>query len=249
MESNNEVKEVRLSLPNAGELEGAAQRMLKMAQSFTIDSPAMYDAAAEDLRSVKTKAKQLDEQRKVITVPLDNAKKAVMDLFRKPLEYLETAENVLKRAMLDYQREEKRKADERHRIAEDAARKERERLQAEAAAKAAEALKLAASGHDSAAEEAQAEALSIQAVATVVTAPPVESSTPKVSGISTTTSWKARVVDKQALIKHIAEHPECLDWVDVKMTPINQMAKALKANMRIPGVEAYPDEGLSARIA
>ncbi|MFC3107433.1 hypothetical protein ACFQAT_07940 [Undibacterium arcticum] len=89
-------------------------------------------------------------------------------------------------------------------------------------------------------------ALELSAV--VMTAPAVQTMS-KVSGISTSKTWKARITDKAALLAFIATHPECLDWVDVKMTPLNGMAKALKNNMNIPGVEAYAEETMSARAA
>jgi type IV secretory pathway TrbL component len=115
---------------------------------------------------------------------------------------------------------------------------ERERVEAEAAASQARMAQ----------EAAQAEADANEMTALVTTAAPVQTSA-KVSGISTSKSWKARITDKEALVKHIAAHPELLDWVEIKMTGINGMAKALKQNMQIPGVEAYPDISVSARAA
>lgn len=241
--------EVKLDMPKGAELEAGAQRMLALAQGYKIDSPAMYDAAADDLKKVKGKAKELEEQRKAITAPLDQAKKAVMDLFRKPAEFLEQAEAVLKGAMLTYTRDEQRRADELARQQAEAARFERERIEAEARAKAEEAAKLAAAGDTRAADEAQAQAVALQSTATIVTAPAMTAPVAKVSGITTKEVWSARITDKAALIAHIAAHPECLDWVEVKMTPLNQMAKALKANMRIPGVEAFADSQMAVRAA
>lgn len=241
--------ELKLALPQADDLNKSPASMLKLAQSVIIDSPAMYDAAADDLKKIKSKLKALDEQRKAITNPLDTAKKAVMDLFRKPVELLEQAESMLKTSMLTYQREEQRKADEQQRLLDAEAKKERERMESQAQLMNAEAQKQAASGNVLAAEQAQAEASSMQTIAAVITAPSVQSIAPRVSGIAMTQTWKARITDKAALIKHIAEHPECLDWIDIKMTPLNQLAKALKTNMNIPGVQAYPEDGLSARAA
>lgn len=239
--------ELKFDVPQAVDLETSAQRMLTMAKAYMIDSPTMYDAAAEDLKSVKARAKQLEEQRKAITGPLDSAKKAIMDLFRRPTEFLEQAESTLKSAMLAYQREEQRKVDERNRSVEEAARKERERIEAEARAKLEEAQALAAEGNDRAAEEAHAAAATMQTAAIVATAPVVQTHTSKVAGISVRETWKARIIDKATALKHIAEHPELHGWIDFNMSPINQMAKALKKNMAIPGIEAYPEEGLAAR--
>jgi hypothetical protein len=72
----------------------------------------------------------------------------------------------------------------------------------------------------------------------------------KVSGISSKTAWKARITNKAAFLKYVAENPErCADWVEIKMTPLNGLAKAMKETMEIPGVEAYPDISIAARAA
>lgn len=96
-------------------------------------------------------------------------------------------------------------------------------------------------------EQAQEQANAAEMTALVTTAPVIIAS--KVSGISTSAPWRARITDKAALLKYISEHPETLAWVDVKMTPLNNLAKALQKTMAIPGVEAFPEPRISARAA
>ena len=52
-----------------------------VAKSYEIDSSVMYEAAADELRTIKTKQKDLEAARKKITKPLDDAKKAVQEMF------------------------------------------------------------------------------------------------------------------------------------------------------------------------
>lgn len=254
-------------------LGGKAQRMLANAEGYVIDSPTMYELAAEDLRAVKALAKQVEEKRTAITGPLNTAVKAVNNLFRAPATYLEKAEATLKGAMLTYDREQQRKADEARRAAEKAAREERERIEAAAreaervareeaeriaaaaalAAKAGDAEKAAELQQQSiaAAEAGANEARSLELSAELVTATPVPiaTATPKVSGLSTRQNWKARLTDKMALIQFIATHPEHQHLLDINQSALNQLAKAQKDAMNLPGVEAYPDAVIAARAA
>ncbi len=254
-------------------LTGKAQKLLASAQSFTIDSPTMYELAADDLRTVKALSKDVEEKRTAITGPLNQAVKAVNDLFRAPKEFLQTAETALKNAMLTYDREQQRKAEEARREAERLAREERERIEAEAretARKAQEeadriakeAIAAAAAGDQGKAEElkqqaeqtaaagaAEAEAIANTADMVVAAPAPVATAAPKVAGLSTRQNWKARLTDKMALIRFVAEHPEHQHLLDVNQSALNQLAKAQKDAMRLPGVEAYPDAVMSARAA
>lgn len=254
-------------------LAGKAQKALKNAESLVIDSPTMYELAADDLMKVKALAKNVEDKRTAITGPLNQAVKAVNDLFRSPKDFLQSAENTIKGAMLTYDRAQQQKAEEARRAAAAAARAEQERIQAEAraAAEAAqkeadriaqEAAAAAAAGDQTKADELKqqaeqtaaagaAEAEAIAVTAEMVTAAPVPMPTaaPKVAGLSTRQNWKARLTDKMALIRFVAEHPEHQHLLDVNQSGLNQLAKAQKDAMRLPGVEAYPDAVMSARAA
>lgn len=223
---------ITIDVPVKSELDTSTT--LETAKCFTIDSDAMLEIAGEELKAIKAKAKELEERRKAITVPMDNAKKKVMDLFREPLAMLEQAEGILKKAILAYQQEQRRLAEEASRIAEEAAALERKRVQEEAmaAAKAGDA--------EGAAEMLMAAEMS---VATPVAAQQ------KVDGISTRTIWSAEVTDKVAYIQYALAHPELLDTIVVDMKPLNKMAGALKEKLNIPGIKPVATETISARAA
>lgn len=232
--------------------------------------PAQWLADAEAVLKSKMLTFQQDEQRKA-----DELQRIANEEARKERQRIE-AEARAAQDEIDRQAREvsaqQAKAEQERRAAEAAKQKAEAEARAaaeagdKAAAKKAQAaidaanlLEAEANAAKQAAEQAQIDAennaaqaqeniAALELTASVMTAPAVQTMS-KVSGISTSKTWKVRITDKAALLAFIATHPECLDWVDVKMTPLNGMAKALKNNMNIPGVEAYPDEVISARAA
>lgn len=248
-----------------------ADQAFTMAQAYVIDSPAMYKAAADELRDIATKARQIEETRLSITRPIDESKKRIMDLFRPPLDRLNQADSMLRTAMLDWKRaEDKRIAREREE-AERVAREERERMvreqreAQEAADRArAEAEALAAAGDADAAEMAAAAAEDAAAAAAeaaediqLAEIAPVSMPTvaaPKAAGISGRQNWKwegtslAELVAAAAGVKvEDLKRTELLVYLAFNESAISGVAKALKAETRIPGVRVYPEDSLAVR--
>ncbi|WP_261526849.1 hypothetical protein [Burkholderia multivorans] len=230
----------------------------------------MRDLAVQDLTKIKGLQKELDAKRKSITQPIDAAKKAVMDLFRAPTDYLDQAEALLKKAIQTYDREEERKRIAEQARLEEAARQERARLEQEAAAREAaaqaearaiqrQAEQAAAAGDVEAAarlsaeaesrvEQGAAEVATLQTTATLITAP-IAAAPVRTTGVSTRKVWKAEVSDKLALIRFVATHPEYVDLLDANMPAINKIALALKANCPLDGVRVFEENVLAARAA
>lgn len=224
---------LNIAAPDGATLQADAASTLELAVSITIDSPAMYELAANELKEIKGKAKALEEKRKAITGPLDKAKKEVMDLFRGPLTTLEKAESAIKGAMLSYTNEQRRIAAEQQRELERTAQTERERIAAQA--------KQAAEAGDAAL------AATLETTAAVLTAPVAQAEPAKVSGIATRETWKAEVIDKAALVQHVAANLDLIDLLQIDQKALDSMARALKANLKIPGVRPVPTENLAVR--
>lgn len=247
-----------------------AASALSVAKAYEIDSVDMRDLAAQELTKVMGLKKDVDAKRKSITQPIDAAKKAVMDLFRAPTDYLEQAEVLLKGAIQKFDRAEQARRLAEQAALEEAARQERARLESEAAARDAaaraeseriqqEAAAAAAAGNveDAARleveaqqrlEQGEAEVITLQQTATLVTAP--VAAAPRVTaGVSTRKVWKAEVNDKLALIRYVAEHPEYVDLLDANMPAVNKIALALKANCPLKGVRVFEDSVIAARAA
>jgi hypothetical protein len=215
------------------ELLVRAEDALALAQSYRIDCVEMRTAAAEDLQRVKALAKEVDEQRKGITGPLDLAKKRVMDLFRKPAEFLELAETTIKRACVKWDLEQERQRREAQAAAAAAADAERRRL-------ADEAERQRVAGNT---ETAHAIAAAAQMVAPIS----VASDKPKIAGESMRELWRAEVTDIVALARAVADGKASSECLLPNMPALNAQARALKATLALPGVKAVSERVLASR--
>lgn len=252
-------------------LHKSAQDALTTAKAYVVDSPDMYQLAADELQQIKSLQKNVETQRTNITGPMNAALKAVNALFKAPADWLDQAETILKRAMLTFQQEEQRKqraeqerrereaAAERARI-EEAAAAERARAEQEAQALRQQAEQAQQTGDVEAAARlaTQAEARQEQGAMVVqelaqtkelISAPIVEKSVPKVSGISTRKVWKVEITDKLAFVKYVAAHPEYLELVEANMPAVNKLGLALKKSCPLEGVRVFEDEQLASRAA
>lgn len=83
------------------------------------------DLASDCLKSIKVYIKTIESERKKITVPIDEAKRAVMDQVKRVLEPLKYEEEILRSNLTAYQVEKRRLEEERLRMEKKA---EEERL-------------------------------------------------------------------------------------------------------------------------
>lgn len=205
---------------------------LDEANKFVIENDNQYEQAGLDLKTIKDKSRELDTKRKLITSPMDEAKKAVMNFFLEPLGFLKNAENVLKKSMLVYQDDKAKKA----RVEEERLRRiqceEQERLVKEAE----EADK---SGDVETANAIIEQAASLPEVI-------VDKIAPKVHGVRTTIRWSAEVLDKLELIKAVAAGTVPIIALDVNTKFINQQAVSLKDAFNIAGCMATGKKGIAA---
>ena len=196
-----------------------------------ISNQSDYEAASTVLSEVKSRYKELDAQRKEITKPIDAAKKAVMDLFKTPLELLEKAESKIKGLMIGYTNEQERKA-----------REEQARLQRLADAEAAKQKKILdekiaraeAAGKAERAELLAQEKENIAPIIAPVVAPQIE--TPK--GVSYRDQWSAEVTDINLVPR---------EYLIANMPALNKMAQATKGTLSIPGVKFTSTKILASR--
>lgn len=226
--------DVKVEHPTAAVLARGATAALALVNDFEVSDDATYGLAAEELQGIKTRAARLDDQRKTITKPMDDAKKAVMDLFRGPIELLAQAEGILKGKMLTYSQEQARKAEAARLEAERIAQEQREKL-------AREAAELAAQGRTGEA------AVKEQVAQMVVAAPVAAPAAPAAKGISTRETIEHEVVDLAALVKHVAEHPELIGLLTVDSVKLRNYVKGLGMQCNLPGVRVFPKQSLAAR--
>jgi len=217
------------------EVENSASDVVALSErssDLIIENQEQYESASEFLKQVKSRIKELDNERKSITKPLDEAKKRVMDLFRKPLDLLDKAEKKIKSVMIAYTNEQERKAREEEerlrKLAEKQAEEERKRL--EKRIERAEN-----SGKEDKAEQLREEQENIQPINVPTVAPNIE----KPKGTSFRYKYTAKVVDFNSL-------PNEYKLPD--QSKLNKVAQATEGKIEIPGVVIESEKILSQRL-
>lgn len=113
-----------------------ALQLLQEAQSFSqelgsdyaIRTRENYEDAAELLKRVKGKEKDLESRRVYLKAPSLETGRRIDEFFKKPLDYLRGIESQVKKAMLSYRADEDRKAAALQEVARRAAEEEARKL-------------------------------------------------------------------------------------------------------------------------
>jgi len=262
---------LKVESPNTGVMLTSAQAALDDVRALVIADDQTYQFASMELEAIKGRQTRLENQRKAITRPLDEAKNRIMAMFRPPCEMLELAERSLKQSLLTYRSERERIASQLRQAAEDAVRRERERLAREAAEVEARARKkadeerCAAEAARAAGDAARAARLETKAAQTeaagaeradaltlqsqLVTAPAVAAEPVKVAGQSMRVKWKARVSNKSALIAFVSKQPQFENLLEVNESALNRLAASLEGKIAIDGCQCYTEAILGSRTA
>lgn len=190
-----------------------------------ITSPEEYESAANYRKQILDKLSFLENLRLSITRPLDKAKSNIIDLFRRPINTLESIESKLKEKIISYkeeqeaiQKEAQRKSDEEARKKEEA---ERKRLEAQAK-------KADAKGDTDKAEELRERKEEVFVPAIVI-----PTAVPKVAGLRIMKIWRYKIID----VKKIPAEYMIPDEVK-----IGKVVKATSGTINIPGIEVYQEK-------
>lgn len=221
--------------PEVKALAQQAEDMLASAEAFKIVSASDYQQAAVALKAVKARQKQLKTLRETITKPMLAALDAARDLFRRPESLLATAETMLKRSMTVYDEAQERERREAQRKLDEAAERERRRL-------AQQAERAAAKGQaDKAAD--------LQERAAMTVAPIAQQDKPAVAGISRREIWHAELIDLRALVRGVADGHVPLAALQANQKFLDGQARALRSELRYPGVRAVPERTIASGSA
>lgn len=206
--------------------------------SVQIDTAEQRVIAADQLGRVKGLAKAIEEARKAMKKPFDDAAKEVQAFFTPRIDALAATETAIKRGMLKFD-------DEQARIAREAAAKEAERVRKEQEALAAKAAKLEASG-----KTEQADAMRENAAA-IVAAPVAVAEPVSTAGTSKRTIYSAKVTDLMALVKAVADGRAPLNVLAPDQKVLDGMARALKDAFKgqYPGVELVTEVSIAQRAS
>ena len=187
------------------------------------------DAATADMNACAKRVKELEALRKSITKPMDEAKKAVMNIFNPVIDRYSQAITIYKRGIADYH--------DRAEAAALAARLEAEK----AAAEQRQALALAA---EQATDESEKEALQ-DAAASIIAAPVAVAA--KVEGATVRKKLKAEVVDLAAFLRYAADHPELHGCISIKAGALDRYVAATGGAVEIAGVKFHEETTIACR--
>jgi hypothetical protein len=252
METGNETQEIARET-------GA---LVEQAQAVTVKTAAEFETAGKIVIAIRRVRKTITDTFEPIQKKAHAAWQEVIAQRKKHDEPLEAAEKNLTRIMGTYQaeveaerqrlaREEQKRLDEEKRIAQKKADEERlEQLRIDNEARLAHAIALEAEGK-------AAEANRVLNAPPPPPPPPIQTpapaprmtmpEAPKAAGVSFRENWKARVVDFQLLLEAVAAGRQPLTMVEANQKALDGIAKALKGEARIPGVEFYSEQVSAVR--
>ncbi len=215
-----------------GSLENANRffiviRALKKKIAATFDP--MEAAAKEAKRKAEESRKTIMEERAKIEAPLN------------------VAEDYLSGQVVGYKREQDRiREEEQEKLRQEAIRIEAGRRKKEEDERVAQAAILEESGATEEAEALVNEAIEEKEKPIEVYIPPPETPKVKLEGASIKTYWSAKVVNLQKLVKAVAENKAPLTCLEANMTTLNGLARSLKKEMKIDGVEVVQTSSMGA---
>lgn len=242
-------------------LEQQASALTVEVSAMTIADAASYARAGEMAKTVALYIKRVGEVLDPICDAAFAAHKIAVGQRDALLKPAQGAKRILGERMGAWDREQARL----RREAEDQARRERERQEAEARAVAeaetrrlqaeAEAKRIDEAGAlEAAGDREGAERLISAPVAVAAVKPmpifaprPVATAPARVDGITHRDQWSAEVTDLMQLVQAVAVGRAPLTLVKADEVALNQMARALKQGMNVPGVRAVPKAITSVR--
>jgi flagellar biosynthesis GTPase FlhF len=123
--------EITTPMPDSS-VKSKAEAALARVKALVITSPESYAAAAADLAAIKGEFKVVDKQREDLKAPSLEGCRRVDAFFKPPLDFLRSAEQIVKGKLTDYDRQQEQLRIAEQRRLDEEARKERERKEAEA---------------------------------------------------------------------------------------------------------------------
>lgn len=140
MESKNKGTPGRVpAIPKAVEkMAESATALATLAEEAKITTPKMYEWAADTLRTMAERRKEVEAKQKELLAPINEAAKRLRDFFRAPLERLKRAEGALRSGIGAWDAEQRRLAIEKQAALQAEADRKAEEQRARLLAKAKE---------------------------------------------------------------------------------------------------------------
>jgi hypothetical protein len=209
------------------DLEQEAISVRSEIAALAVTDQKSYDLAVEKRTAAKSWLKSAEEWFDGIQKPAYDAYKNILAQRKLVCEPTEAAIKQINGALLSFDQEQERiRRDEQRRLDEEARKKaEDDRI--------AQAAEMESKGVDAATVNAVLDA-PITVMAPVVAAPTYERS----SQVVYRDNWSAECFDLFKLVQAVAKDKSKIGLLQVNTTALNQMAKALKESMAVPGCRA-----------
>jgi hypothetical protein len=212
-----------------------ASKIMNWANGLVVSNAEEYRLALEKVKEIKAARNRWISCWADLKAKTYSAWKEVVGNEKAGTDILDKAEEIAKQKADTWLQEEEGKAQEEQRrlqaIADENARKERERLEKQASKLKTPELK----------EERMAQA-------EMVEAPVIKVETPQaVEGASVRKTWKARLVDMDALIASATPGSVAASLLQFNERAANSFASSTKGNVKINGVECYEQRTTSVK--
>ena len=202
-----------------------------------VDQPS-FERASGMLRVVKDYLKKVEMLCEPVIRAAHSAHKAAVEQKRQLEEPALRAERAIKSVLTAYEQEQSRI----RRDAELVAERERHRLEEDARLQAA--LEAEARGDAAVAENIL---VAPHPPIPVFSPPAIVLETPKAEGVSFRSQYRAEVTDLPLLIKAVAAGEAPIGALLPNLPMLNQMARAMKSELRIPGVRLIEERIAAVR--
>lgn len=231
-----EANAIVITNPQTSGVSSMGDTIVRSVSALVVNDAESHAEAQVMLQSIKKIRAKVDDLFKEPTKLAYQTHRSFVAASKKLTDPLDSARKALIGKVVAYEEiEAKRAQEEADRLAEE----QRKRDEEAAIAAAVEA----ESDGDSELADEILEEQELAPEPVVIPAPRVST----VSGISSTTRYSAECVNMLELITHIVEHPEHIEAVRINQTYINQLARAQRNNLRLPGVKVLSETSKSVR--
>jgi len=201
------------------------------------DQPSLMRANAFFL-DIKALRKKIDDTFSPIIQAAHKTHQEAIAQRKLVEEPLIVAEKYLNGQVTDYKREQDRiRLEEEERLRQEAIKAEAERRQKEEEERLAQAAELEAAGAKEEAEALMNEAIEEKEKPIEIYIPPPATPKVELEGAIVKTYYSAKVTNLAKLIKAVAERRAPENCLEPSMTVLNGLARSLKKEMKIDGVE------------
>jgi hypothetical protein len=231
--------ETLTNLPEVQEIEEVRSRFLSVALSLKILNQTTLEAGNQLFLEADSRIRAIDEKLDPKRELAYRAYQEWLKLIKELKEPYLKAKTYLNGQVTTYTLEQEKKRREEEEIArQEAVKAEMEHRKKEEGDRLSQAAELEKAGAHEEAEALIQETVEENQKPVEVYVPPPETPRVVLSGASVKTYYSAKVVNFMKLVKAVAEGRAPSNCLEANMTVLNGLARSLKKEMKIDGVEA-----------